>query len=167
MDEEKSLKEVISELNETLKETKIAKEKKKSFSLPFGARVGKAKVKKGWATYMVIRENRNVDFIKKPIEQQTVVIDDVPRIATPDEMLSYKGKPFVILPSWSVKPFSPTDNYDATIKNGYASQGYKLLLSRMKSEIVDGKKKISGSLIWIIIAVVVGGFFLMKSGMFK
>lgn len=167
MEEEKSLKEVISELSDTLKEQKILKEKKKSFFLPLKGRVGKAKVKKGWATYMIIRENRNVEFIRKPIEQQTVVIDDVPRIATPDEVLSYKGKPFVILPSWSVKPFSPTDNYDATIKGGYAAQGYKLLLSRMKSEVVEEKKKISGMMIWIIIGVIVGGYFLIKSGMFK
>ena len=164
MEEEKSLKEVISELNETLKEQKAKKEKVRKFGIPFGAKVGKAKVKKGWATVQIIRENRNVDFIKIPIEQQTAIIDGVPRIFTPDEMLSFKGKPFVILPSWSVKPFSPTDNYSETTKQGYAAQGYKLLLSRMKSEIVDGKKKMSGSIIWWIIGLAALGFIAFKSG---
>jgi hypothetical protein len=162
MDEDKSLKEVISELNETLKEQKAKNEK--NFGIPFSARVGKAKVKKGWTTVQIIRDNRNVDFIKIPIEQQTAIIDGVPRIFTPDEMLSHKGKPFVILPSWSVKPFSPTDNYSETIKQGYGSQGFKLLLSRMKTEVVDGKKKMSGSIIWWIIGLAAIGFIAFKSG---
>jgi hypothetical protein len=121
--------------------------------------------RKGWATIMHIRENRNVEFIKVPIDEQTSMVDGIPRIATTDEFLYWKNKPFIIQPSWSVKPFSPTDNYRDTIKNEYAAQGYKLLLNRLKKEVIQPTKTISmKAVIIVIIALIALGYFAYQGG---
>jgi hypothetical protein len=160
MSEEKSIKDLLIEMNEKIEEKG---KREKGFKLPWKGKVSKSKVKKGWATYMVIRDNRNIEFTKKPIEEQTVVIDGTPRIATADDTLFYKGKPFYVQPSWSVKPFSPTENYNQTIKEGYASQGYKLLMNRMKNEQLTTKKSFGGiGIFLIIVAIIAIGYFVIK-----
>ena len=89
----------------------------------------------------------------------------VPRIVTPDEVLFFKGKPLIIQPSWSVKPVSPTDNYKETLHKEYASQGFKLLLNRMKKEVIQPKKSISPMTVFIIIVVIIAiGYFAYSGG---
>jgi hypothetical protein len=166
MEEEKSLKEEILELKELLNKYD-KKQSEKKFSIPFTARVSKAQAKKGWTTVMIARDNRNVEFTKKQIEEQTIMVDGIPRIATADDVLFYKGRPLIILPSWSVKPFSPTDNLKETDAKSYGSQGYRLLLARMKAEVVEGKKKIGSWIIWVIVGLIAVGYLAMKSGAFK
>lgn len=167
MEEEKSRLDRIEEKLDMIAEGK-KKPKDKKFKLPFRGKVGKGKVKKNWATYLIINENREVDFKKFQIDEQTVVIDGIPKIATPEEMLTYKGKPFVIQPSWSVKPWSLTDSYDQAMRDNYMAQGYRLLLNRMFSEALKLKKKISGLVIFIVIvAIVIVGYLVTKGGFFK
>jgi len=164
-EEEKSIREILLEIKGN---TDNKKSKERKFRIPLKARVGKHKAEKGWIIIQKINDNRQVTFEKKPIEEQTIVVDGIPRIVTPDETLIYKRKPFLILPSWSTKPFSPTDNYQDAILNGYASQGYKLLLNRIKSEIIKPKMKISGVVIFgIIIAIVALGYMAIKGGWFN
>lgn len=167
---DKSLKETIKELVEVLKEDKEIKQKKKEkkFFMPFKGRVSKQQVKKGWATIMKINENRTIDFTKTPIEEQTYMLDGIPRIATPQDSLIYKGKPFIIQPSWSVKPFSAEENLQYTIQNNNNSVGYKLLLNRIKMEVVATKKTISmAMIIGIGILVIVGGYLAFQGGLFN
>jgi hypothetical protein len=64
MEEEKSLKQLIEELTKKV-DDKDDKPKKRSFWIPMSAKVGKNKAKKGWATIMVIKENRNIDFVRQ------------------------------------------------------------------------------------------------------
>ena len=166
-EEKKPLKDLIEELYKEVKESK-EKSKKKAFWIPMSAKVGKNKAKKGWATIMLIKENRNIDFVKQPIDEQTVSVDGIPRIATPEETLYYKGKPFIILPSWSIKPFSPTDNYQGSIAANYAAQGFKLSANRLEKGAIENKKKISGWLIFGILAgLAVLGYFAWQGGLFK
>lgn len=141
------------------------KKKKPGIRIPFFSRVGKAKSKKNWVSVMKILDNRNISFEKQHVENETIIVDGLPRIVTPDETLMYKGNPIVILPSWSVKPFSPTDNLSETESKQYSAKGHKLLLARMLGEIISTKKKVSLAIVFIIIvALIAGGYFLMKSG---
>lgn len=166
-EKEKGLKEILKEINDKLDENKKPKIKK-GLWIPIKARVGRRKAKKGWATFMIIKDNRNIEFEKHKIDESTVVIDGAPRLATPDDMLLYKKKPFVILPSWSVKPFSPQENYEEAVKEGYTSRGWRLLLNRMYSEVVKPKRTISAVLIFIlIIGLIVLGYFAIQGGWFK
>lgn len=167
MRDEKSLRELIEDLNRKIEDQAERPKVKKGFKIPFKAKVGNAKAKKGWTTVLVVKENRNVRFEKQMIDEQTVVVDGIPRIVTPEETLYYNGKPFVIIPSWSVKPFSPEKNYEQTVKDQYTSQGYRLLLNALKSEAIKPKRAVSGLLaIGIVLALAVLGYMAYKGGWF-
>ena len=158
----------LDRIEEKLDMIQKEEKKKKTFKLPWKAKVSKKKAENGWVTVLYIKENRTMLFDKQPIDEQTIILDGVPRIVTPEETLIYKGKPFVIVPSWSTKPFSPTDNYEEAIKTGYAAQGWRLLINRVKSEAILAKKKINGMLIFgVIIAVIAIGYLATKGGLFK
>ena len=93
------------------------------------------------------------------------LINGTPYITTADYMLTYKGKPFIIIPSWSIKPFSPVENYVKAIEQNDLTIGYRLLLNTMKSEVISTKKKVGmGALIIGLIVLAAGGYFLMKGG---
>jgi hypothetical protein len=136
------------------------KEKPKKFKLPFGARVSNGQAKKGYVGVLRINENGVISPSKELIKEQTIMVDDVPRLATPDYVLrwkvGFKTFPVVILPSWSVKPFSPSEDFARSMNDGSNTKGYKLILNRMKLSIVENAKKGLGKLGWIFGAVVIG-----------
>lgn len=150
--EEERLKDKIDSINEKLDEVLKGKTKIKQFKLPARGKVSKSKVKNNWITICKVNENRGVNFTRQKIENQTVVIDDVPRLATGEDILSYKGKPMIILPSWSVKPFSPSEHFKKSLEDGSNTKGYALLLARMKAGAIEMKKKMN---LWLIIGLLV------------
>lgn len=158
---DKNMKELLIEIRDKLSE----KEKKKEFKLPFTAKLSNKQTKDNWVTVCQVTEGRQIAFTKCPIKEQTYMLNGVPRIATPEEILHYKGKPFIIQPSWSVKPFSPTDNYEGAIAKGYTNQGYRLLLNIMESEGIQTAKKIGWGIIVIGGLILLGvGYYLIKGG---
>ena len=134
------LKNVEDKLDAILGDTKVKKPKK--FKLPFRARINKRKAKDNWITVVRINENKGVDFTKERIVDETIMVNDVPRLATGEDVLNYKGKPLMIIPSWSVKPFSPSADYHRSMKDGSNTAGYSLLLARMKMGAISNKKKL-------------------------
>jgi hypothetical protein len=154
----------MGELDEKLDRIEKAllgeKEKDKKFKLPFKAKVGNGKAKKGYIGILKINENGVITPSKEPIVDQTIMVDGIPRLANPDYVLKWKvgtkTLPILILPSWSVKPFSPSEDFKRTLSDGSNTAGYKLLLNRMKLSIVENKKKGLGKLGWIFGAVVIG-----------
>lgn len=144
-DELKDIKELLKENKEESK-----KKKDKKFKLPFGKKVGKSQARKNYVTVMKINENGNVEFSKKRIEQQTFMEDKIPRLATADYVMRWKNNPMIILPSWSVKPFSPSDNLEKSLKDGSNTKGYPILMARMQSEQLDTKKQMGGLIKWIL-----------------
>ena len=168
MEEEKSLKDEIKELKEAItKDTETKKkEKVKKFRVPFKGRVNRVKLKNNWITVLQVYENKTAKFTKAKIQEQTIMIDGIPRLATADNVLLIEGrqkKPMVILPMWSVKPTSPSDqqflsiskNYEEIKDKGLNINGYKILLNRMKSEAISTKKPIPWW-IWVGGLAVVG-----------
>lgn len=169
MPETKTLTEEIQELKSlmtTVADEKKPKDKKpREFRLPGRARISKARSKKNYVTVEIIKENGDVSFTREQIQDQTIMIDGTPRIATADVIHQYKGKPIMILPSWSVKPFSRVDSYQDTERQLLNIKGYKVLMNRIKSEAILSKKSISWW--WIIGGLVVIGvviYFFMQSG---
>jgi hypothetical protein len=154
----------LETIEQKLKEEEIKKEKK--FRLPFGKKVGKGQAKKNYVTVMKINENGNVEFKKIQIKDQTIMEDGVPRLATPDYVLRFKKNPMIILPSWSVEPFSPKQNFDNSLENGSNTKGYKILMAKMLSEALNAKKPM-GNLLKILIGVglaAVIGYAFMSGG---
>ena len=172
MEEELTIKDVLKELNENLKIKKEEEEKQKNKKfnhwLPWGAKVGKAKARKNYIIVEKIGSNGSVTYEKAQIKDGTILVDDIPRIITPGDIVFYKGKrPMVIIPDWSTVPFSKVDHFNATQIAGYGTKGWKLLYQRMKTSMIDDKKKMSGMVIWIIIAAVIGlGYMAFKGGLF-
>ena len=158
-------------LNEELQEIKAIlkqeeKEKPKKFRLPFSKKVGKSQSKKNYVTIMKINENGNIDFQKRQIKEQTFIEDGIPRLATPNYVLRWKKNPMVIIPSWSVKPYSPSEQHEKSLNDGSNTKGYKILMAKMQSEIIKPTKQISGIIKWILglglLAVI--GYALMTGG---
>ena len=152
------INEELQQIKELIKdsEEKVKEKKEKKFRLPFGKKVGKSQAKKNYVTIMKINDNGIVTFIKKQILNQTLMEDGIPRLATTDFVLRYKKNPMIILPSWSVKPYSPSEQYYKSLNDGSNTKGYAILLERMMKEQTGMKKQIGGLLKWIIGLAVVG-----------
>ena len=151
-----TLKDELRELKEILIEDKLEKKKKeKQPRLSWKARAGNRKQAQGFVGIWKINENGFITPSKAKIEEQTVMIDGIPRLATPEYVLRYKKGfrtfPLIIQPSWSVEPFSPTRSYNQSMLNGSNAKGYKLLMNRMKLDTVGKLKgQMGGMLKWII-----------------
>ena len=104
------------------------------------------------------------------IKDQTVVVDGVPRLATAEHVLKikmgFKTYPLIIQPSWSDKPFCPKEDLEESLREGRNIKGKQLLLARMKSDALDGKKKnVPVWILWILGLIVVGaGGYLLMTG---
>jgi len=165
-EEEKStLREEIMRMNENIEE--IAKKKtSKGFRFPWTARVSNKKVKDGWASVMYIQENKGIRFLRVPIKEGTVMINDTPHIATPEYIMTYKNKPFLIVPSWSSFPYSPKKGMEYAVTENTRTAGWRLLLNALKSEQLKLKKQISIGTILIIIALGAAAVWFLNQGGF-
>ena len=155
--EEDNIKTKIDRLSEKMDEIIQQEEKKKSkgFKIPSKGKLSKDKVKKNWVTIVKINENKGVDFTRQQIEDETIMIDGVPRLATGESVLNYKGKPLMIVPSWRVEPFSPTKDFKESLLDGSNTKGYALLLARMKKGILEPvKKKLPIGIIIVVLAII-------------
>lgn len=146
------LNERLENIERLMEEVKDGKKKKreKPFKLPFGKKVNKAQKKKNYVTIMKINENGGVDFQKTRIEEQAFVEEGIPRLGTADYILHWKGNPMVILPSWSVKPFSPVEQYEKSMLDGSNTKGYKILMAKMYSTQTSSKKEVGNIVKWIL-----------------
>ena len=158
MTEEKTLKDEIREISESLKrmeESGLAKKVKAK------GKIGRGQLKKGYMRFVIINENRNVNVKKLPVEEGTALLEKAPRLATSDYVLFWDNQPTIILPAWSTEPFSPASNYEQAVRDKMLSAGYRLLANRVELGKLEGKKGLSGGMIFaIIIAVIIGGYLL-------
>jgi len=143
------------------------KEKKKKFRLPFGKKVGKSQKKKNYVTIMKINENGNIDFQKRQIREQTFIEDGIPRLGTPDYVLRWKKNPMIIIPSWSVKPYSPEEAHSKSLNDGSNTKGYKILMAKMLSETIKPTKQMGSMVKWILgigLLAIIGYAFITGGG---
>lgn len=180
------MSEDLAEIKVLLKQAEESKKTKK-FKLPWGKKVGKAQAKRNWITIMKINENGHVNFSKKQIDEQTIIEDGVPRLATNQYVMFYKSSPMIILPSWNVEPlpvrpaiyvesgkevdttnlpFNPKENLEESFMKGTNIKGFKVLMAKMLKETVNPKKPMSNVIKWIIGLAVVGliGYALISGG---
>jgi hypothetical protein len=168
MEEEnkQGIREILEDIKKKQEDILGAKETKK-WKLPWSARVSNKQASKNWATFCIIHENNNVEFTKVRIEDGTARIDKMPRIATSDCCLNHKGKPFFIINSASLKPYSPKDDLKTAeeLKLG-AIAGRRLILSKFETEQIAKKGAGFGGMGWIllIVGVAIAGYYLFKGG---
>lgn len=146
-----TLKEDMEFIKEKFEEQENKKSKKtKKFRYPFGKKVGRSQKKKNYVTLLRINENGQGVIKKVRIDEQTFMEEGIPRLAAAGYVTMIKKNPWIILPSWSVEPFSAMDNYTKSLKDGTNTVGFKLLMNKMKLEAVNPKKQMGGMLKWIL-----------------
>lgn len=152
--EEKSLKDEIRELTSAVKDN-LDKEKSKKFRMPFRGKVGKAKLKRGYVTVIVMRGNKNIEITKEPIVDNTIKIEDTYHAVNNESVFLYKGKPLMIIVESKLNPYNPLAGKNETY-------GQKYIMAKMLKDQIAGKKmKWSAALIiGIIVAGIVGYYFL-------
>ena len=158
-----SLKEKIQE--EVRKEIARGQVEEKKFKFPFRKKVGRGQRKKNFVTLQILNENGTYEFQKYKIQNQIVMHELIPRLATAGHvMFDKKGNPLIILPNWSVEPFSPLEHYNKSMIDGSNKKGYQILLETMKSEQTKAKKPMGNMIKWILglglLAVVVYAFII-------
>lgn len=155
--------EDLEDLKKIILENQV---KEKKFKYPFGKKVGKSQRRKNYVTVLILYENGTCDFKKYRIEDQTVMHDLIPRLATAGHVMhDRKGNPILILPNWALEPFSPLVHYEKSMLNGDNSKGFKILMDKMISSKIDTKKKMANWIKWAIGIIIVGGIiFALISG---
>jgi len=143
------------------------KDKEKKFRFPFGKRVGRSQKKKNYLTVLLLNENGTYNFKKYQINEQTIMHELIPRLATTGHvMFNKKGNPMVILPNWSVEPFSPKSHFEKSLEDGSNKKGFQILMNKMKSEQLSAKKSMGNVLKWVIGLVIAAiiGYALLTGG---
>lgn len=125
MEEEKSLKEIMLDISTKLDESSNKKPKK--FKLPRKGKVSKGKLKRGFITIAVIKENKVVDFKKERIIDGTFKLENTYHAVADFDVLTYKGKPFIFQAENKKNPYNPIAGENETY-------GQKQIMSRMINE---------------------------------
>jgi len=173
MEEEKSLKEILADLSTEIKDMKEVKKNTgtSKWKLPFSARTGMGKVKKrqGYVVFMNIGTNKAVTFIKAPVTDNVALVNNVPHVVEPEDILLWKNRiPLVIIPQWSQRPFSTKDHFKQTIAANQHSAGWEYIMNFILKTQIQAKKTVPTGLIIIGVLAIIGlGFYLFKSGALK
>lgn len=159
-EETKSLK-----LNEKLDVIidKLTKEEEKKFKLPVMMRLfGKFKMRKGFCIVFFVRTNGQIEIKMVGIEHDTVKINDCIYAANADYIMRYKRFSVMIIPEWTMIPFSPADNFTKASIEGELTAAQALVIAKMKTDAIKPKFNLNIGGI-LIAAVVIGvGYFALK-----
>jgi len=155
---EKTIREELEEIKDIVRdggEKKKKVKKIKNFRMPFKARISKNNLKKGYLTVAVINDNMVVDFIKQPIKDGTIKLDDTFHAVEEFDIFNYKGKPLIFQAKSKLNPYNP-------LRGDNETYGQPYVMARMEGDKITAKKKIGigmsiGAL--IIAAVIVYALF--------
>jgi len=165
------IQDELKRINARLDEDDLKKKKRKEklprkFKIPFSKRVNPTMAKKNFVTVMRVNENGFLKFERKEIVDQTIIVDGIPRLATPEFVLHHKKNPVIIQPNWDVKPYSPEAAVSKSLDNGSNTTGYKILMARMKSDNLGRKAPVGGmvKIIGGLIFAAIIGYALLTGG---
>lgn len=140
---ELSLKEKLDYLME-----ENGKVRTKRFRLPRKGKLNRSKIKKGYTTILRIDDNGNVDFEKQKIEDSTYRLSTKEyHVTDKKDILSYKGKPFIIQPTRKLNPYNPLDGTNETY-------GQKYIMSRMLGDAIKIKVGGAKGIIYIVLGLI-------------
>lgn len=163
MEEKTTLREDVDKLKKIFGEIEKKEKKPKKFKIPRKAKVNKRNAKKNYVTVVKLNENRNIDFEKKQIDEQTITVDGIPRTATVDCIGFYKKNPIMFIYGSSLNPVSFTELKEETDKNKTNATGMKLLLNKIELGGVKEKKKLSIKVILLLLVIIIVVGYLLLS----
>lgn len=152
MNEEKTLKDEIKELKETLMQGGETEAKPKKFR-SFKTILGKRKIKKGFLLVCEMKENKAVNIVKRPIIDGVVKLDNTFHAVSDLDIFFYqpilgKVKPMIFLPKNRINPWNPLRDENETY-------GQKHVMARMLTETIKEKKQYS-IFTWVIVLLIIG-----------
>lgn len=156
---EKGLTERIAELEEGVKEL-LEKKKPKKFRLFNKGLIGRRKLRAGYVLVISISENGAISFMKEPIVDSTIKLEDTFHVVGKDNIFIYKNKPAVIIFKGKLQAFNPEEQINET-------SGQKYILQRMLNEALKPKNKLGAMGGWILIILIGIGalyYFFGKGG---
>lgn len=140
----------------------------KKFNLPLKGRVGRGKIKKGWVGILFVRTNKNAMFLKAPIEDSIVVVDNTPHYVKPENILLYKNKPFIIVLEWSLSVLSLVEHVNQTNQLNDRAEGWQFATNYLFKTQIKQKIKMSWGIVLIGLLGLAGlGYYAFKSGAFN
>ena len=155
-DKELSLKKKIDFVYDSLNENKKVREKR--LKIPRRAKVSKSRKKKGWMGVLFLNENRTIQGQKVKLEGGTYKTKDSNyHVTKGNELIFWEGKYPVVFQRYD--KLNPTNLLTKEKENEI--YGQDLVMLRMKSDLIKEKKK-GGMNMVVIVAVLVGGYFLLK-----
>ena len=163
-----AIKDDIKNLEETIKELKKETKKSKKFRLPFKAKISNRKMREGYVTVLIIRDNRNIDFVKEPIIDSTFKLNDTIHALEDKNVFFYKGKPFIIQPKKKLTQHNPKEVKDEKEKTEdpldcpNQTYGQKYVMARMESDKLTLKKQIGWGMsigVLVIVGIIVYSLF--------
>jgi len=146
----------LAEMVKELYEDKHSDKKKKKFRLPRKGKVSKGKIKKGFMTIQRIDDNGNVAFEKQRIKDATYQLSTGDyHTSNKKDILSYKGKPFVIQAVKKLNPYNPNKIVDGKVveplEGVNETYGQKYIRARMLADTIKVKGKGGRIIIWLLI----------------
>ena len=167
--DERKLSDILKSIDAKLEQTMVKEKKLKKFRMPGSGKVSQAKAKKNWISICYIQNNGVVRFMKAKINEGIIEIDGTPHVAMTEYIMTYKNKPFIIVPEWSATPFSPRqDRFDAE-EQKRLSIGWRLMTNYLEQQQI--KPKGMGGSVWVWIIVILAicglGYWAYQSGAFK
>jgi hypothetical protein len=166
VNEDISLKDTLKEIHSKIDELSGKKEIKK-WNVPFFSRLTPARAKRNWVLICYIQENKGVSFVKAQIDEGVILINGIPHTVSSDEILFYRKLPFIIVPSWSIKPFSAHQNLQNTKDAGNSTLGWEYIMNYLKKTEIKSVKN-AGMIMWVMLGLVIlgGGYYFIKNGGF-
>jgi len=171
MTEETSLSQTLQNIDKKLKELTDKKQIEEiSFwnKWKFWENLTRGNIKRNWVQIIYIQDNKNLRILKAPIDENVIMIDNIPHTINAGDVFLHKRKPTIIVPSWSLKPLSPEQNLKDTKEAGNSTLGWEYVMNKMKKDMIKNVKNM-GVMVWIIVGVIgIGGiYYLIKSGLFS
>jgi len=171
--EEKTITEKIQDLTDELNSMRAGKPPKiKKFRIPISSMIQNGKtIKKEWVHVLMIRSNGSIQIKTLKIEDDTVKFGDFFYDARGGNVLRYKKTPMLILKEWNIKPeTNPSSHtldldkdYIEAAKKGDLTPAQRLILTKLKLELIKPKMKMNIGVILVVLAVIGGGYFLLNS----
>ena len=139
---------------------KLERKEKKKLKIPRRAKTSKSRRKKGWCGILFLNENKNISGQKVKLEGGTYETKDKNyHVTDGHEIVFWEGK-------WPIlwQRYDKTNPTNLSPKEGDKNEiyGQDLIKLRMKRDVIKEKKKGGMSMI-VIIAILVGGYFIVKA----
>lgn len=159
IEKESTLKEKVDEIYSVLKEGDRKKTKK--LKLPRQAKVRKSRMKKGYCGVLFLNENRTLRGEKVKLDGGTYKTkDENYHVTNGQELFFWEGKHPILFQRYD--KLNPT-NLLAKGEDKNEIYGQDLVMLRMKRDVIKPKAKGFGMSWLFLIAILVGGYFLIKA----